>query len=149
MSEWIKHDGKMMPIGPATKVTVRYRDGKTDTAHAGRYTGWEHTYESGDIMEYRIETPERGVSYEDKTKHALFPEKAMPSEVSALSVQEGGDHYKTMKIQPVEYIHANNIPFIEGCVIKYCSRWRDKGGLEDIRKARHFLDLLIEMEEKK
>ena len=67
---------------------------------------------------------------------------------SALNVQVAGNHYKDLKIQPVEYIHANNIPFIEGAVIKYVSRWRVKGGISDIKKARHFLDLLIELEGK-
>lgn len=65
---------------------------------------------------------------------------------SALATQVGGGHYKDMKIQPVEFIHANNIPFIEGCVIKYVSRWRNKNGIDDLKKARHFLDLLIELE---
>ncbi len=52
-----------------------------------------------------------------------------------------------MTIQPVEYIHRNRIPFIEGCVIKYVSRWRQKGGIEDIKKAQHFLELLLELED--
>ena len=65
----------------------------------------------------------------------------------ALSVQEGGNHYKDLAIQPVEYIHRNKIPFIEGSVIKYVTRWRQKGGLEDVKKARHFLDLLLQLEE--
>ena len=60
----------------------------------------------------------------------------------------GGDHYKKCKIQPIEYIHANGLGFIEGCIVKYISRWRDKGGLEDIRKIKHYCDLLIELEEK-
>jgi len=60
--------------------------------------------------------------------------------------QEGGDHYRSMTIQPVEYIHRNGIGFCEGAVIKYVSRWRSKNGVEDLRKARHFIDLLIEME---
>lgn len=67
---------------------------------------------------------------------------------SALDVQEGGDHYKSLPIQPVQYIHANGIPFAEGSVIKYVTRWRDKGGIADLKKARHFLDLLIELESK-
>lgn len=67
---------------------------------------------------------------------------------SALDVQVGGDHYKDKAIQPVEYIHANGIGFFEGNVIKYCTRWRGKGGLADLRKARHYIDLLIELEEK-
>ena len=64
----------------------------------------------------------------------------------AMESQVGGDHYKKLAIQPVKYIHANGIPFIEGSVIKYVTRWRDKGGLKDLEKARHFIDLLIELE---
>lgn len=67
----------------------------------------------------------------------------------AIDKQEGGGHYKDMAIQPVEYIHGNNIPFIEGCVIKYVSRWRNKNGIEDLKKAKHFLELLIELENNK
>ena len=53
-----------------------------------------------------------------------------------------------MKIQPVEFIHANGIGYFEGNVIKYVSRWRAKGGVEDLKKARHYIDLLIELEGK-
>lgn len=67
---------------------------------------------------------------------------------SALSVQVDGDHYKKLAIQPVEYIHANKLGFIEGSVIKYVTRWRDKNGIRDLEKAKHFLDLLIELEGK-
>lgn len=70
------------------------------------------------------------------------------STTAAIDRQEGGTHYKDMPIQPFQYIHANGIPFAEGCVIKYVSRWRVKNGLDDLKKARHFLDLLIEAEEK-
>ena len=65
---------------------------------------------------------------------------------NALSKQEGGSHYKGYSIQPIEYIHANNIPFAEGSVIKYVTRWRDKNGVADLKKAIHFLELLIELE---
>lgn len=65
---------------------------------------------------------------------------------SALDIQISGDHYKNLKIQPVEYIHANDIPFIEGSVIKYVTRWKAKGGIKDLEKAKHFIDLLIELE---
>lgn len=68
--------------------------------------------------------------------------------MSALDIQEGGEHYKNLPIQPVEYIHANKIPYFEGNIIKYVSRWRNKNGLEDLKKARHYLDLLIELETK-
>lgn len=62
--------------------------------------------------------------------------------------QVGGNHYKKLKIQPVEYVHANGIGYFEGTAIKYLSRWKDKGGLEDLRKAIHFIELLIELETK-
>jgi UDP-3-O-acyl-N-acetylglucosamine deacetylase len=64
----------------------------------------------------------------------------------ALSKQIGGGHYKDLVIQPVEYIHKNEIPFIEGSVIKYVTRWRSKGGIQDLQKAVHFIEMLIEME---
>lgn len=73
----------------------------------------------------------------------------LPSPLSALSTQVGGSHYKDFKIQPVEFIHKNGIGFIEGCCIKYLCRWRSKNGVEDLKKAKHFIDMLIEMEEKK
>ena len=65
---------------------------------------------------------------------------------SALDVQPGGSHYKDMKIQPVEFIHANSIPYFEGNVIKYVCRHRNKNGLQDLEKAKHYIDLLIELE---
>lgn len=80
-------------------------------------------------------------------KPAVSPAAPL-KDISALGTQEGGDHYKKLRIQPVEYIHANAIPFAEGSVIKYVTRWRDKNGIADLKKARHFIDLLIELEER-
>ncbi|MEX6663714.1 DUF3310 domain-containing protein [Pseudomonas sp. W2-17] len=68
--------------------------------------------------------------------------------MSALNIQVSGDHYKSLKIQPIEFIHANGIPFAEGSVIKYVTRWRTKGGIADLEKAKHFIELLIELEQK-
>ena len=66
--------------------------------------------------------------------------------MSALDKQVGGKHYKQFKIQPIQYITANNIPYIEGNIIKYISRWRDKGGIDDLDKVIHYVELLKEME---
>jgi hypothetical protein len=65
---------------------------------------------------------------------------------SALNKQVSGDHYKDKGIQPIIYIHANNLGFCEGNVVKYVTRWRDKGGEGDLRKAIHYLELLIQLE---
>jgi hypothetical protein len=67
---------------------------------------------------------------------------------SALDVQVAGNHYKDLAIQPVEYIHANGIGYFEGNVIKYVSRWRAKNGIKDLEKAKHYIELLIELETK-
>jgi hypothetical protein len=64
----------------------------------------------------------------------------------ALGIQHGGDHYKKMRIQPVEYIHQNGLGFLEGNAIKYLSRHRDKGKADDIRKAIHYCELILELE---
>lgn len=67
---------------------------------------------------------------------------------SALETQVGGQHYKDYAIQPVEFIHMNCVPFIEGNCIKYLMRWREKGGVKDLEKVKHYVDLLIELEKK-
>ena len=66
---------------------------------------------------------------------------------SALNTQVGGSHYKDKGIQPIIYIHANELGFCEGNVVKYVTRWRDKNGVADLRKAIHYLELLIELHE--
>lgn len=69
--------------------------------------------------------------------------------MSALDIQVAGGHYKAKRIQPVEYIAANNLNFLEGCVVKRITRWRDKPAkerFEDLEKIKHEVDLLIEME---
>jgi len=70
------------------------------------------------------------------------------AEAKANQEQVGGDHWKTMPIQTWDYIAANGLGYFEGNVVKYVSRWRKKGGVEDLKKARHYLDKLIELEGK-
>lgn len=81
-------------------------------------------------------------------QEGLVPEAATdePSP-SAFDLQVGGSHYKDLAIQPTEYIVKNKLNFIEGNVIKYVTRYKLKGGLEDLKKARHYIDILIELEE--
>lgn len=69
-----------------------------------------------------------------------------PDEENALSRQVGGDHYRNMAIQPIEFIIRNNIPFCEANAIKCLCRWRSKNGIEDLEKAKHYIDLLIQLE---
>ena len=73
----------------------------------------------------------------------------MGQRMTALEQQVNGDHYKAMPIQPVEFIYANAIGYFEGNVIKYVCRWRKKNGIADLQKAKHYIDLLIELEQRK
>ena len=68
--------------------------------------------------------------------------------VNALKEQVGGNHYSKLAIQPVEYITANKLTYLQGNVIKYVTRYKDKNGLQDLEKAKHYIDMLIELEEK-
>ena len=66
---------------------------------------------------------------------------------AANETQVGGDHYKEKSIQPWDFIAANHLGYFEGNIVKYVSRWRDKGGINDLKKARHYLDKLLELED--
>jgi hypothetical protein len=68
--------------------------------------------------------------------------------LKANDVKVAGTHYKSKAVQPWDYIVANNLGYLEGNIVKYVSRWKDKGGVDDLRKARHYLDKLIETQEK-
>jgi Protein of unknwon function (DUF3310). len=65
--------------------------------------------------------------------------------MSANDKQVAGGHYRKQVIQPWDYIALNGIPYLEGNVIKYVSRWRDKGGIADLEKAKHYIDKIIEL----
>jgi hypothetical protein len=69
--------------------------------------------------------------------------------LTANDVQVAGTHYKSKAVQPWDYIVANNLGYLEGNIVKYVSRWKDKGGVDDLRKARHYLDKLIEVQDGK
>lgn len=66
--------------------------------------------------------------------------------INALDFQVSGTHYKKYKIQPTEYCQANKIPWCESNVIKYISRHKDKNGIEDLRKAKHYIELLAQLD---
>lgn len=142
MSDWIEWSGKTRPVDADTVVQVRFRGGDTDTGEAGTWTlCWVTGDDADDIVAYRVIGTNQIQDLVTRSEEKQNP-------VNPLAVQVAGDHYKKLKIQPIEFIHANGIPFAEGSVIKYVTRWRDKGGIKDLEKARHFLDLLIDLERK-
>ena len=69
--------------------------------------------------------------------------------MSALQTQVDGTHYSKLAIQPMEYSMANGLDACQHTIIKYVTRFRDKGGLKDLEKARHVIEMLIEFESRK
>jgi hypothetical protein len=74
--------------------------------------------------------------------------KPRASDKTALDVQIGGTHYKDMAIQPMEYSMANKLDACQHTIIKYVSRFRAKGGVQDLEKAKHCIDMLIAFEKR-
>lgn len=82
-----------------------------------------------------------------KRVYARVKEKEIQTErKNSLNTQVGGNHYTSMKIQPMEYSLANNLNACQHTAIKYISRYQQKNGVEDLEKAIHTLQLLIDWE---
>ena len=123
--EWARWDGKgRVPYFGMIEVT--FRDGDIERAESGAFR-WNHRGTCSDIIAWR--------------PVVVDSEKVE----TALDTQIGGAHYKNCAIQPVEFITKNKLGFLEGCVIKRICRYEDKNGLEDLKKAKHEIDLLIEL----
>lgn len=122
--------------------------GMTADAYRAQYphTVWRHDPWTGALRRFDDTIVDRKGLLIIPPGEPMYANAERNQTCSALNAQVAGTHYKKLKIQPIEYIHANSIGFAEGNVIKYVTRWRDKGGVKDLEKARHFLDLLIELE---
>ena len=108
-----------------------------------------HNYSAGEIVKSLNDvTPEDLDSSRSKftewveSKEELLAATKFPASMK----QIGGNHYKKFKIQPAEFCYVNDIPYLEATAIKYLCRWKDKGGIQDLEKAKHFIDLLIEFQ---
>ena len=126
---WRDWDGEGEP-NYTGRVEVLFRDGDKEIAEATAFR-WNHDGRFTDIVAWRPAW--RPVVVDSKKVE------------TALDTQIGGTHYKNCAIQPVEFITKNKLGFLEGCVIKRICRYEDKNGLEDLKKAKHEIDLLIEL----
>lgn len=78
--------------------------------------------------------------------NSIYFHEDLPQQESALASQVGGSHYKNYAIQPIEYIMENGLDYLQGNVVKYVTRFKDKNGVEDLKKAAHYLQIMIERE---
>ena len=108
----------------------------------------QRVYQVKHHLRKRMENQMAKLSKQMVTLHPVQAEvkrQEPAAEADANARQVGGAHYKGKSIQPWDYISSNRLGYLEGNIIKYVSRWQDKGGIEDLRKARHYLDKLIEV----
>ena len=82
--------------------------------------------------------------YQKLQKKGVISDKVTLGELHAYAKQIGGSHYQKYKIQPSKFVIENELLYPEGCVIKYIIRHRSKNGKEDLLKAKHFIDMIIE-----
>ena len=85
---------------------------------------------------------------EQERIQSLYHQARLAQKPQANEQQVGGAHYTDKAIQPWDFIISNNIGYLEGNIIKYISRWKDKNGIEDLKKAQHYLQKLIETHDK-
>ncbi|WP_199777400.1 hypothetical protein [Bosea sp. FBZP-16] len=138
MTDWIEWNGGECPVGRKDRVQVKLRDGYVTPQHE-EYPAesfvWNHAGgRSWEIIAYRL-----------AEQDAFAADFRVPE--SALTRQPGGTHYRDSAIQPVQFIEANKLGFLEGCIIKRVAR-HDKPtgkGREDIEKIIHEAQLLLEL----
>lgn len=105
--------------------------------------------ESNFIEEWRIHSDDKESQAELAVNQLACDDGPMASEPvrkSPLETQIGGDHYTKLAIQPMQYSIKNGLDPLQHTIIKYVTRFRDKAGIEDLEKAKHCIDMLIEFE---
>ncbi len=164
-------------IGQSPLVSIKRRSGEVFGCDGNRtynWLGWHHGANKcdTDIIEYKIEEEmqmpmptqkemdvsrdqciaqqtQRSMPNRDEIKDALINNERQPNIYKeALKRQVGGDHYSRMKIQPAVYADANDLDFLQGLVVKYISRHKNKDGKKDIQKIIHTCELILELQYK-
>ena len=150
---WITNTGRKPDM--EGDVLVYFRDG-TFAVMPVDYPHWDFNEKkeyAGDIMAYwdasvSPATVKACAVYLDKEGNFKPASGECQTTKVPLNTQVGGNHYKNFKIQPAEFSEKNGLSFCEGNVIKYIARKKDNR-LEDLKKARHYIDMLIQFEEEK
>lgn len=126
MSEWIEiTDSGVVTASASDFVEVHRRNGRYDKAMAFDIK-WD------DVVAYRLICP---------------PNPTPDKSVKANNRQISGNHYMKQQVQPWDYIASNGLGFFEGNIVKYVTRWKNKGGVDDLKKAQHYLQKLIEIQQ--
>lgn len=154
-TDW--HDNKgVQPVDSGVMVDLIMSDGDEKKEYHADYWSW-HTNQRLPIKKWRIHSDEKDSHIDEKETSLESLRKPMPpcsEEIpchfvdakSPLKTQIGGDHYTKLAIQPMQYSMKNGLDPLQHTIIKYVTRFRDKAGIEDLEKAKHCIDMLIEFE---
>ena len=143
--------------GAEIKIHNIYREGNTVYARVTilNYLASNHSTpvpveqlcgEATPNKELRGENPEKCAFVSEESIDGL---RTSDTKLFELKTQVGGNHYAKCAIQPIDYIIANRLDYLQGNVIKYVTRYKNKNGVEDLEKAAHYLRIMIEREKAK
>lgn len=152
-TDWHDNEG-VQPVDDEVLVDVMFFN-ETESYQENPASIWGWSVESktsSEIKKWRIHSDEKESQAELAANQLAFDDGPMASEPvrkSPLETQIGGDHYTKLAIQPMRYSMENGLDALQHTVIKYVTRFRDKNGIEDLEKAKHCIDMLIEFERNK
>ena len=141
-TDWHDNDG-VRPVGNSVLIDAIVHNGVLMRKYTWRTLGLF------EIKKWRIHSDEKESQADHGVKPIACDDGPMASEPvskSPLETQIGGDHYTKLAIQPMRYSMENGLDALQHTVIKYVTRFRDKNGIEDLEKAKHCIDMLIEFE---
>lgn len=144
MSSSNAKDDSRPPTGPSLllsdpsipKWTSDYSSKRTTGQQSSNASGTHNGLQSTILNQQSVNLSPLSGPFAGMTEHRA----------SAMDHQVGGDHYRKLSIQPVEFIHKNGLGFLAGNVIKYVCRYKAKAGVQDLLKAKHYIEMLIEQE---
>ena len=149
-TDWHDNEG-VQPVDDEVLVDVMFFN-ETKSYQSKHANIWLWSVESKtntDIKKWRIHSDEKESHADHGVSPLAFDDGHMVSEPvrnPPLSTQIGGDHYTKLAIQPIRYSMENGLDALQHTIIKYVTRFRDKNGIEDLEKAKHCIDMLIEFE---
>lgn len=157
-ADWHDNEG-VQPVDDGILIDVMFNHGG-ECVEPIDAKSWSFSCEDGlgekessfTIMKWRIHSDDKESHADHGVKPLAFDDGPMTSEPvrkPPLSTQIGGDHYTKLAIQPMQYSMKNGLDPLQHTIIKYVTRFRDKAGIEDLEKAKHCIDMLIEFERDK
>ena len=143
-TDWHENDGRIPRTGRAL-IDIEFSNGRLCESELASYWAWELS-QSTHITRWRVHSETDTTTPPAQQEHNTEETKSIQQEVKATNTQIGGDHYTKLAIQPMRYSMENGLDALQHTVIKYVTRFRDKNGNEDLEKAKHCIDMLIEYE---